>query len=79
MPRDVLVVVGAGGMGLAIARRIGPGRLLLLADVNEAALQAAGGAWQAREEADGRGARDPDARGCARQRTGRQAAVRLAG
>jgi NAD(P)-dependent dehydrogenase (short-subunit alcohol dehydrogenase family) len=35
---DVLVVIGAGGMGRAIARRCGSGATLLLADVGEAAL-----------------------------------------
>jgi NAD(P)-dependent dehydrogenase (short-subunit alcohol dehydrogenase family) len=39
--QDVLVIVGAGGMGLAIARRAGSSRLVLLADVNEPALQSA--------------------------------------
>lgn len=32
MTKDVLVITGAGGMGLAIARRLGPGRRILLAD-----------------------------------------------
>lgn len=36
---DVLVVIGTGGMGQVIARRLGPGRAVLLADVNEDALQ----------------------------------------
>jgi len=36
--RDVAVVVGVGGMGLAIARRLGPGRSLVLADVAPALL-----------------------------------------
>ena len=31
----LLVVLGAGGMGEAIARRVGPGRTVLLADFNE--------------------------------------------
>lgn len=35
---DVLVVIGVGGMGEAIARRSGAGRQLLLADFDEAAL-----------------------------------------
>lgn len=30
--RDVVVVTGAGGMGLAVARRIGSGRSVVLAD-----------------------------------------------
>lgn len=34
MSKDVLVIVGAGGMGTAVARRLGPGRLVVLADVN---------------------------------------------
>src|SRR5262245_71820 len=38
MDRDVVVVIGVGGMGRAIARRLGSGRRLLLADVSEAAL-----------------------------------------
>jgi NAD(P)-dependent dehydrogenase (short-subunit alcohol dehydrogenase family) len=38
---DVIVVIGAGGIGLAIARRQGFGRTVLLADFNEAVLQAA--------------------------------------
>ncbi|WP_066912816.1 SDR family oxidoreductase [Millisia brevis] len=35
MNKDVLVVIGTGGMGEAIARRSGPGRTVLLADFNE--------------------------------------------
>jgi len=38
---EVLVVIGAGGMGLAVARRVGAGRLILLADINQAGLQTA--------------------------------------
>ena len=30
--RDVVVVVGVGGMGMACARRLGPGRQLVIAD-----------------------------------------------
>jgi NAD(P)-dependent dehydrogenase (short-subunit alcohol dehydrogenase family) len=41
MRHDVLVVIGAGGMGQAIARRIGSGRTVVLADSNDAALQRA--------------------------------------
>jgi NAD(P)-dependent dehydrogenase (short-subunit alcohol dehydrogenase family) len=41
MSRDVLTVIGVGGMGLAIARRAGAGRSLLLADVSETGLDAA--------------------------------------
>jgi NAD(P)-dependent dehydrogenase (short-subunit alcohol dehydrogenase family) len=37
----VLVVIGAGGMGQIIARRLSTGRSVLLADVNEQTLQAA--------------------------------------
>ena len=39
MAADVLVVIGAGGMGLALVRRCGAGRKVLLADFNEALLQ----------------------------------------
>lgn len=49
MTNDVVVVIGSGGIGLAIARRQGCGKTLLLADVDEnklsfaaADLQAAG-------------------------------------
>lgn len=31
---EVLVIVGTGGMGTAIARRLGPGRVVVLSDVN---------------------------------------------
>jgi NAD(P)-dependent dehydrogenase (short-subunit alcohol dehydrogenase family) len=34
----VVVVTGTGGMGLAVARRLGPGSTLLLADVNPSTL-----------------------------------------
>ena len=37
----VLVVLGTGGMGLAIARLLGPGRTVLLGDRSDAALDAA--------------------------------------
>jgi len=37
---DVLVITGSGGMGVAVARRLGSGRTVLLADVHEAALTA---------------------------------------
>ncbi len=40
MSREVLVVIGTGGMGRAIARRSGSGRKVLLADFNEPALAA---------------------------------------
>jgi len=36
--REVLTVLGAGGMGHAIAHRLGPGKTVLLADNNEATL-----------------------------------------
>ncbi|ALM38853.1 MULTISPECIES: SDR family oxidoreductase [Streptomyces] len=38
MGRNVVVVIGVGGMGEAIARRQGPGNRLLLADFDEATL-----------------------------------------
>ncbi len=38
---DVLVVIGSGGMGLSIARRVGAGRAIVLADVNKTSLQTA--------------------------------------
>lgn len=41
MTQDVVVIIGVGGMGLAIARRVGSGRKVLLADFNEATLEAA--------------------------------------
>jgi len=41
MKRDVVVVIGAGGIGGAIARRQGFGKTLLLADCNEKTLQSA--------------------------------------
>lgn len=40
MQREVLVVIGAGGIGVAIARRSGFGRTILLADFNETVLRA---------------------------------------
>jgi NAD(P)-dependent dehydrogenase (short-subunit alcohol dehydrogenase family) len=40
----VVVVTGLGGMGLAIARRLGPGSTLVLADVNRSALSEAAAA-----------------------------------
>jgi NAD(P)-dependent dehydrogenase (short-subunit alcohol dehydrogenase family) len=39
MTEQVLVVIGVGGMGEAIARRQGPGRKLLVADFNEETLE----------------------------------------
>jgi NAD(P)-dependent dehydrogenase (short-subunit alcohol dehydrogenase family) len=41
MSERVIVVIGVGGMGLAIARRLGSGSTLLLADVNHEALSTA--------------------------------------
>jgi NAD(P)-dependent dehydrogenase (short-subunit alcohol dehydrogenase family) len=41
MAKDIVVVIGAGGIGLAIARRQGFGKTLLLADFNEKTLQSA--------------------------------------
>lgn len=41
MRDDVVVVIGAGGIGVAIARRQGFGKTVLLADFNEKTLQAA--------------------------------------
>jgi NAD(P)-dependent dehydrogenase (short-subunit alcohol dehydrogenase family) len=41
MSMDVVVVIGAGGIGMAIARRQGFGRHILLADFNETLLEAA--------------------------------------
>ncbi|MFI5937713.1 SDR family oxidoreductase [Actinoplanes sp. NPDC051494] len=39
--RDVVVVTGAGGMGLAVARRIGSGRTVVLADASAGAVDRA--------------------------------------
>ena len=41
MSKHVAVIIGAGGMGLAVARRIGSGRQLLLADFDTAQLDRA--------------------------------------
>lgn len=41
MANDVNVVIGSGGIGLAIARRQGFGKTVLLADFSETVLQAA--------------------------------------
>ena len=38
---NVVVVTGAGGMGCAVARRIGLGAVIFLADFNQASLGAA--------------------------------------
>lgn len=39
MNKETLVVIGAGGIGQAIARRQGAGRTVLLADINESTLE----------------------------------------
>ncbi|AXG81239.1 SDR family oxidoreductase [Streptomyces paludis] len=41
MQKDIAVIIGVGGMGQAIARRVGSGRKVLLADFNETTLRAA--------------------------------------
>lgn len=41
MDKDVVVVIGVGGMGQAAARRLGSGRKVVLADYNEATLGSA--------------------------------------
>jgi NAD(P)-dependent dehydrogenase (short-subunit alcohol dehydrogenase family) len=41
MNKEVLVVIGAGGIGQAIARRQGAGKTILLADLNQNTLEAA--------------------------------------
>ena len=46
MSTDVLVVIGAGSIGQAIARRTGAGKHLLLADFDETTLQAAASALE---------------------------------
>ena len=33
---DVLAIIGVGGMGVAVARRMGAGRVVVLGDVNTA-------------------------------------------
>lgn len=43
MANDVVVIIGTGGIGEAIARRQGFGKTLLLADFNEKTLEAAAG------------------------------------
>jgi hypothetical protein len=44
MNTEVVVVIGVGGIGQAIARRQGPGKSVVLADFNEATLASALGA-----------------------------------
>jgi NAD(P)-dependent dehydrogenase (short-subunit alcohol dehydrogenase family) len=41
---EVLVIIGVGGMGMSIARRVGAGRTIVLADISGAALNAAAAA-----------------------------------
>ena len=41
MRRDVLVVIGVGGMGQAVARRLGPGKTVVLADNDDTTLERA--------------------------------------
>jgi len=41
MSTEVLVIIGAGGIGQAIARRQGSGKTILLADYNDSALTSA--------------------------------------
>jgi NAD(P)-dependent dehydrogenase (short-subunit alcohol dehydrogenase family) len=41
---EVLVIIGVGGMGVSVARRVGAGRTIVLADINAAGLNAAAGA-----------------------------------
>src|SRR5687768_11561320 len=41
MQKDVLVIIGIGGIGRAIARRQGAGKSVLLGDFNEATLEVA--------------------------------------
>ncbi|MET9819084.1 SDR family oxidoreductase [Streptomyces sp. NPDC006355] len=48
MSQNIAVITGVGGMGQAIARRIGPGAHLLLADLNEETLDTVAG--QLRDE-----------------------------
>ena len=46
MANDVVVVIGSGGIGVAIARRQGFGKAVLLADFNEKVLCAAADAMK---------------------------------
>jgi NAD(P)-dependent dehydrogenase (short-subunit alcohol dehydrogenase family) len=45
--KEVLVVVGTGAMGLSTARRVGAGRVIMLADINQIGLEAAANALSA--------------------------------
>jgi len=45
--KEVLVVVGTGGMGLSTARRVGAGRVIMLADILQIGLEAAANALSA--------------------------------
>ena len=47
MNTNVVVVIGVGGIGMAIARRQGTGKIVLLADINEQALSEAAMALKA--------------------------------
>jgi NAD(P)-dependent dehydrogenase (short-subunit alcohol dehydrogenase family) len=47
MSNDVIVIVGAGGMGAAIAHRLGSGRTIVLGDVNSQTVDAAARALSA--------------------------------
>ncbi len=38
MSGQILVIVGAGGMGVSVARRLGAGRTILVADIDERTL-----------------------------------------
>lgn len=46
MKTNVLVLIGVGGIGQAIARRQGAGMTVLLADINEQALSEAAQAFE---------------------------------
>jgi NAD(P)-dependent dehydrogenase (short-subunit alcohol dehydrogenase family) len=47
MRNNVIVIVGSGGMGAAIAHRLGSGRTIVLSDVNSNSLEAAANALAA--------------------------------
>jgi NAD(P)-dependent dehydrogenase (short-subunit alcohol dehydrogenase family) len=44
---EVLAIIGTGGMGLSIARRVGAGRTIVLADISQRGLEAAAEALSA--------------------------------